>query len=60
MPNQYFNYDYQNASETNSIRKRFKHFFSREIENSKYMQSIKNHFKADYQLINQVKFYGTR
>lgn len=60
MPNEYFNYDYQNASETNSIRKRFKQLFSREIENSKYMQSIKNYFEADYQLINQVKFYGTR
>ena len=60
MPNEYFNYDYQNVSETNPTRKRFKQIFSKEIENSKYMESIKNYFEADYQLINQVKFYGTR
>lgn len=57
MPNKYFNYNYQHTSESSSIRKKFKEILSRELENSKYVEPVTRYFEADYQLINQVKFY---
>ena len=60
MPNKYWNYEPQHVSASSPERKRFKHIFSREIQNSKYFNKVQEYFKQDYELINQVKFYGTR
>ena len=60
MPNRYFKYDPQHVSEHSPERKKFKIIFQREIENSKYLESVKNYFQPDYDLINSVQFYGTR
>ena len=58
--NKYNRYEHQHVSETSPERKRFKEIFSHYLANPKYLNSIKEHFAADYQLIEQVKFYGTR
>jgi hypothetical protein len=59
-PNQYYKYDYQHVSENSPERKKFKKIFSREIENSKYLKQVQDYFQKDYELINSVKFYGSR
>lgn len=60
MPNRYQTYDMQHVSENDPRRKRFKQIFAREVQNSKYLEQVKNYYAQDYELINQVKFYGTR
>jgi hypothetical protein len=60
MPNRYNNYNYQHVSDDSPDRKRFKKIFTDQLQNSKYLSQVKQYFKPDYQLINQVKFYGTR
>jgi len=59
-PNRYNNYAYQHVSENSPERKRFKEIFNSALtQNSKYLEQLQNHFRLDYQLIEQVKFYGT-
>jgi hypothetical protein len=60
MPNRYHKYEYQHVSEADPMRKKFKNIFAREIQNPKYLTAVKDYFAADYELINSVKFYGTR
>jgi hypothetical protein len=60
MPNRYHRYEPQHVSKTSTTRDRFKNIFTREIENPKYLQAVKEHFSADYQLMDSVKFYGSR
>jgi hypothetical protein len=60
MPNRYFNYEKQHVSNNEPVRRNFKEIFNRELQNSKYLNQVKEYFKQDYELINQVKFYGTR
>jgi hypothetical protein len=60
MPNRYNNYNYQHVSDDSPDRKRFKKIFTDQLQNSKYLSQVNQYFKPDYQLINQVKFYGTR
>lgn len=57
MPNNYANYEFQHVSEQNLERREWKQFIQHQLENSKYMFQLKQYFKADYELINQVKFY---
>lgn len=59
-PNKYYKYDYQHVSENSPERKNFKKIFSREIENPKYLKQVQDYYKKDYELINSVKFYGSR
>jgi hypothetical protein len=59
-PNKYYKYDYQHVSETDQPRNNFKELFRNLAKDSGRMEKIKNYFEADYNLINQVKFYGTR
>jgi hypothetical protein len=59
-PNSYFNYKEQHVSNKSPQRAKFKKIFSRLLENSKYLEQVKNHFADDYHLINNVKFYGSR
>jgi len=59
-PNRYYKYDYQHVSENSPERRNFKKIFSREIENPKYLKQVQDYFKQDYELINSVKFYGSR
>lgn len=60
MPNKYERYDYQHVSDRDPVRRNFKELFKAQLQNSKYLEQVKQYFKADYELINQVKFYGTR
>ena len=60
MPNRYNRYDYQHVSDASPERKLFKEIFSREIQNPGYMDRVRQYFKPDYELIEKVKFYGTR
>ena len=59
-PNPYARYSPQHVSENDEGRRKFKKIFQQQLTNSKYLEQIKNHFAADYKLINQVQFYGTR
>jgi hypothetical protein len=59
--NGYHRYDYQHVSENSPERQRIKNIFKQELEkNSKYQRQLKNYFQLDYELIEQVEFYGTR
>jgi hypothetical protein len=60
MPNRYNNYNYQHVSDDSPERKRFKKIFTDQLKNSKYLNQLQDYFKQDYELIEQVKFYGTR
>lgn len=58
--NKYDRYDYQHVSDHSPERKRFKEIFKEQLQNSKYLEQVKQHFVEDYKLIESVKFYGTR
>jgi len=58
--NKYDRYDYQHVSEHSPERKKFKKIFSQQLQNSKYLEQVKQHFAEDYKLIESVQFYGTR
>jgi hypothetical protein len=58
--NTYSKYDYQHVSEQSRDRKHFKGIFTRVLQNSKYLEQVKQYFAEDYKLIEQVTFYGTR
>jgi hypothetical protein len=60
MPNRYHRYEFQHVSKLSPVRDGFKNIFLREITNPKYLQAVKDYFSADYELINSVKFYGSR
>jgi hypothetical protein len=50
---------YIHTTEESPERKGFIEFFKPLLDNGVYVDKIKQHYKLDYQLINQVKFYGT-
>jgi hypothetical protein len=57
--NKYHKYNYQHVSEDSADRKRFKNIFRNLVDNNEpYRKRIQQHFAADYELIQQVKFYG--
>ena len=59
--NKYYNYAYQHVSELCPNRSRFTRIFKKLLQtNPKYLEAIQNHFRQDYELIKNVKFYGTR
>ena len=58
--NKYDRYEYQHVSDNDPIRRNFKEIFRNTIQNSKYLEQVKNYYAQDYELINQVKFYGSR
>ena len=59
--NKYYNYTYQHVSELCPIRSKFKRIFKKLLEtNPKYLESVKNYYQEDYDLINNVEFYGAR
>lgn len=60
MTNRYHKYDYQHVSKDSEERRRFKKIFTREIENPKYLNRIKEYYEQDYKLINSLQFYGSR
>lgn len=61
MSNQYFKYDLQHVSADSKLRNDFKNLFKQQIEkHSRYREAIEWYFDDDYNLINSVKFYGTR
>ena len=60
MPNKYHRYEKQHVSNNEPVRRNFKEIFNRELQNSKYYNQIKDYFKQDYELINSVKYYGSR
>jgi len=59
MPNRYSRYEYQHVSDRCPQRRIFKAIFTREIEQSRYINQVKQYFQQDYELINSVEFYGT-
>lgn len=60
MPNKYSKYEYQHVSDNEPTRKNFKELFRAQLQDSKYLNRVKDYFADDYKLIEQVKFYGTR
>lgn len=60
MPNRYHKYEPQHVSELSPVRSKFKNIFLKEIQNPKYLKAVKDYFAADYNLINNIKFYGSR
>ena len=60
MPNRFNKYEYQHVSDASPVRKKFKNIFEREIQNPKYLKAVEDYFAADYNLINSIKFYGSR
>lgn len=60
MPNRYHKYEPQHVSQQSPIRDHFKNMFAEKIKNPKYLKAIKDYFSIDYDLINSVKFYGSR
>lgn len=60
MANRYHRYEYQHVSENDPVRHNFKELFKATIQNSKYLDNVKRHFAADYDLINSIKYYGSR
>lgn len=60
VDNKYNRYNYQHTTAGSDIRTKFKEIFQPLLTNSKYLDKIKDHFKEDYELINSVKFYGSR
>jgi hypothetical protein len=58
--NNYDRYEYQHVSARDPVRHNFKELFKAQLQNSKYLEQVKQYYKKDYELINQVKFYGTR
>ena len=60
MPNRYNNYNYQHVSDDSPERRLFKKIFSNQLKNSKYLSQVQDYFKQDYELINQITFYGSR
>ena len=59
--NKYARYEYQNVSVNNDERRRFKTLFQRVLEREpKYLKRLLDYYEEDYQLIQQVQFYGTR
>lgn len=60
MANKYHSYANQHVSDASPERKRFKEFFKRELENSKYLNKVQDYFREDINFIETVKYYGTR
>ena len=59
-PNRYFNYEPQHVSAHSPDRLRFKTILEMVMsDNHSYAKRIKDHFALDYELISQVKFYGS-
>ena len=56
-PNRYENYTRQHVSNDDPIRKRFKEIFAYYLKDPKYLKKVKDHFKVDYELIEQVTFF---
>ena len=60
MRNRYSGYVYQHTTENSDVRKYFTSHFAPMLENKEYTDHIKRHYTLDYELINSVKFYGSR
>jgi len=60
IENQYQDSPYRNVGVKSAIRSKFQPFFKQLLDNPKYIDKIKQHYKQDYELINSVKFYGSR
>jgi hypothetical protein len=58
--NKYDRYEYQKESKNCPIRSKFKTIFLNELENPKYLGSIKDYFRRDYELIDKITFYDPR
>jgi hypothetical protein len=61
VDNRYANYNYQHTTENrddgDNTRSEFKKIFAPLLDNPKYLNHIKQHYKKDYELINSVQFY---
>ena len=59
-PNRYFNYEPQHVSADSPDRLRFKTILEMVMSaNHSYERRIREYFELDYELISQVKFYGS-
>ena len=60
-PNKYSRYAYQHVSENSPERRYFKQIFAAALNSEpKYLEQVKQHFALDYELIEQIHFYGPR
>lgn len=61
IDNKYHKYNYQHTTENREdgdmTRSNYKKIFQPLLENSKYLERIKSHYKKDYELINSIQFY---
>jgi len=55
--NRYAGYDYQHTTEESDIRKKFRSFFAPFLNNTQYVDHIKDHYKLDYELYNSVNYF---
>lgn len=60
IENQYQNKAYQNVGNRSVVRAKFQTFFKGFLDDPKYVEKIKQHYKQDYELLNSVKYYGPR
>ena len=58
--NSYSSYKFKHTTNESDIRQKFKKYFEPVLHNDRYLNHIKKHYARDYDLINTVKFYGTR
>lgn len=56
----WFMLDPVHVTSADPLRSKFKKIFQPLLENSKYINHIKHHYKEDYDLIQSIQFYGTR
>lgn len=56
--NQFDNYDYQHTTSSNILRSTFKNIFQNLLNEPKYLNKIKNHYKDDYDLLSSISFYA--
>jgi hypothetical protein len=61
IDNKYHKYNYQHTTENREdgdmARSNYKKIFQPLLENSKYFNRIRDHYKKDYDLINSIQFY---
>lgn len=58
--NRFYEAEFENVSATAESKQHLIKMFDQALQNSKYQNQIKEYFKQDYTLINQVKFYDPR
>lgn len=57
LGNQFAQHEYLHTTEQDPTKTYFRSFFKQFLNNEKYVQHIKNHYRMDYELIRSVTFW---